>query len=370
MLRCLRFSVLLALALPFSAPADTLLDTGQIGGAKFAIARPVEWNNNLLLLLHDYRPESAPLGVDLDPNQALCRGFLDQGWMVAQTSYRRNGVIIADAMADVDALRDYIAKTYGAPERVLLEGESMGGTIVILMAERDDRYDGAVVIDPTLDTRDPGQVVGLSLRPRIPLIFLANQTELNGPRRYVTANVRGATDPAPVLFMIARDGHNNISQRERLAALRMLIGWLDHGPSSLPRPPANSEFFDATLPPAPQPSQVTFLPDGRGFSARVIEADPFTGNLVVNAQPEDFTRAGLGKNSFFQFVARDQSFRVRYSRDFTAVKRGAWLGFPNADGFFLIARNLASAAATANLAAGDDVTIRRYDDAAAPREEP
>jgi len=91
---------------------------------------------------------------------------------------------------------------------------------------------------------------------------------------------------------------------------------------------------------------------------------------VVNAQPEDFTRAGLGKNSFFQFVARDQSFRVRYSRDFTAVKRGAWLGFPNADGFFLIARNLASAAATANLAAGDDVTIRRYDDAAAPREEP
>jgi alpha-beta hydrolase superfamily lysophospholipase len=57
--------------------------------------------------------------------------------MVATTSYRRNGLVVADAIADLDALRAYIAQAYGEPERVILEGESMGGLIVTIMAERD-----------------------------------------------------------------------------------------------------------------------------------------------------------------------------------------------------------------------------------------
>jgi alpha-beta hydrolase superfamily lysophospholipase len=71
--------------------------------------------------------------------------------MVATTSYRRNGLIVGDAIADLDALRAYIARAYGEPERVILEGESMGGLIVTIMAERDKGpYDGAVVFDATL----------------------------------------------------------------------------------------------------------------------------------------------------------------------------------------------------------------------------
>ena len=368
MLRRLSLPVFLIFSAPLFVRAAVPVDTGEIGGAKFAIARPAEWNHGLLLLLHGYRPESAPLTADLDPDQPVCRGFLQHGWMVAKTSYRRNGFIISDAMADIDALRAYIAKTYGAPERVLLEGESMGGTIAILLAERDDGYAGAVAIDPTFEIREPGQVHGLSLRPKVPLILLVNQTELTGARHYVAAKIRGPDDPTPAVLSIARDGHDNVNQSERLAALRTLVNWIDQGPSSLPKPAASAEFFDATLPPAPRPSQVVFAPDHRGFEARVIKVDPFTGNLTINAQPKDFARLGLGKNFFFQLSAHDRDFRVRYCRDFTNVKRGAWLGFPDADGFFLIARNLASAAAAAQLAAGDRVIIRSYEETAAPRE--
>ncbi|HZP58857.1 MAG TPA: prolyl oligopeptidase family serine peptidase [Opitutaceae bacterium] len=362
------FFLLLPLFARAAAPPP--VDTGEIAGAKFAIARPVEWNHGLLLFLHDHRPEAAPLLADLDPGEPVSRGFIDHGWMVAKTSYRRNGAIIADAMADVDALRDYIAKTYGPPERVILEGESMGGTIAILLVERDDRYSGAVAIDPTFDVREFGQVRGLSLRPRVPLILLANQTELNGSRHYVSAKIRSPDDPVPVVFDVARDGHLNVNPRERLATLRTLLNWLDQGPSSLPKPAPHAEFFDATLAPVPPPSQVVFAPDQRGFNARVIAADPFTGNLLINAQPADLARLGLGWNSFFQLITHDRIYRVRYSHDFIVVKHGAWVGFPHADGFFLIGRNFANAADTAHLAVGDTVTIRRYDEAVTPAEGP
>ena len=70
------------------------------------------------------------------PDHLATRTLLDEGWLVATTSYRRNGPIVADAMADLDALRAHIAATLGEPQRVLLAGDSMGGLIVTLMAER------------------------------------------------------------------------------------------------------------------------------------------------------------------------------------------------------------------------------------------
>ena len=52
---------------------------------------------------------------DLHPERAANRALLNEGWMVATTSYRRNGIIIADAIDDLDALRAFIADTYGEP---------------------------------------------------------------------------------------------------------------------------------------------------------------------------------------------------------------------------------------------------------------
>ena len=171
-----------------TAPAGVNLDTGEIDGAKFAIARPAHWNGSVLLLAHGFRDEKAPLVADFNPEHLACRTLLDEGWVVGTTSYRRNGMIIRDAIADLENLRAHIAATCGEPRQVILEGDSMGGAIVTLIAEQfADHYQGAVAVGAALQARDAGSPLAFNLQPQIPLVFLANQNELDGPRKYVTA---------------------------------------------------------------------------------------------------------------------------------------------------------------------------------------
>jgi pimeloyl-ACP methyl ester carboxylesterase len=361
----------LAASVAAKAGSPTLVQ-GELGGVPFAIARPASWNRRLLLLAHGSRPESAPLLADLSLESFAYKTLLDEGWMVATTSFRRNGIIIGDAIADLDALRAYIVDKYGVPQRVLLEGESMGGLIVTLLAEREPEvltvaarnYDGAVAIGAALDAREPNSTIGLTLQPGIPIIFLTNQSELEGPKLYVSPKIpHPITDaPRPVIFYLTRNGHVNVNQRERLEALRALNLWLDRGPAALPRPAEGQPFFDATIPLAPQPSQVARHADGRGFDARITEVSPFYGNVELNAQPDDFAAVGIVPWSWFELKVGDRTQRIRYGRDFDSVKRGEWVAYPQAEGFCWIARSYDSAAATLGMKPGDIVTLRRYDD--------
>lgn len=352
----------------FSAPAITL-ETGEIDGAKFTLASPIHWNQRVLLLAHGFREADRPLVADLFPEHLAYKTLLEEGWIVAKTSYRRNGTIVTDAIADLDALRAHIEKKFGPPERVLLEGESMGGLIVTLMAERDSAepkpYAGAIAIGAALQVKEDGASRGLSLQPQIPLLFLTNQSELDGPRTYVTTKLRPtdyAAELRPALFRVSRDGHVNVNQRERLAALRAVNLWLDSSRAALPSPPSGTTFFDATVAPEPQPSKVMPHTDGRGFDARVIEVSAVFGNAFFNAQPADFATAGIAPMTWFQLTTHGQTYRVRYGHDFGDVKRGEWIAFPNADGFTWLARNYGDAAATARLTLGDIVSIQRYDE--------
>ena len=354
------------------------LDTGELdAGAQFTIARPLQWNGSVLLIAHGLRAETDPLVADLNPDRLAYRTLRDEGWIIAKTSYRRNGMIIADAVADLDNLRAHIANTYGAPKRVIVEGDSMGGLIATLIAERtpgdSPLYQGCVAVGAALSAREPGGPLGLSLGSQIPLLFLTNRSELTGPRSYVfplhplPREVRAVQ---PALFRVSRDGHVNVNQHERLTALRALNDWLDRGPSALPKPTDGSEFFDATHEPEPQPSLVTFDADRRGFTAHVTEITAVYGNIAIDAQPADFASAGIARNAWFQITAHDENRRVMYGRDFSAVKRGEWVAFPNADGFFWLARNFENAAKTAGLKVGDEVHLRAYEKiSAAPASE-
>ncbi len=353
---------------PTSAPVPAYtLVTGEINGAQFTLARPTFWNARVLLIAHGLRAEDRPLVADLSPGHFSYRTLIEEGWIVATTSFRRNGIIVSDAVADLDALRSYIVQTYGTADRVIVEGESMGGLIGTLIAEREPEdprlYAGVVAIGAALDVREGGATVGLSLHPKIPLLFLTNQSELGGPRAYVAAAAQRASgDAVPMLFQVSRDGHVNVNQRERLAALRALNLWLDHGRSVLPRPPEPKPFFDATVAPTPLPSSVAAEPDGRGFTARIIEVSPIYGNVFIDAQPADFAAAGITPGQWFELTVRDQKFRTRYGADFSSVKRNEWVVFPNADGCFWLARNFGDAAASANLKLGDTVLLRRFDE--------
>ena len=338
--------------------------TGQISGAEFAIASPPEtWNHNVLIIAHGYRPDSAPLIADLHPERAAIKAILDDGWIVATTSYRRNGIIVEDAISDLDALREYIANAYGEPDRVILEGDSLGGLIVTIMAERDKGpYQGAVVFDAALYSKETDMKVGLSLLPRIPLLFVATEREVAPAKSYLTSLI-SRPDPVvqPELFLIKREGHTNINQAEHLAAFRALNAWIDGGRDALPKPAENEPYYDATVPADPGPSTAVIHGDGHGFDTKVAEVDAVYGNVLLEAQAADFASVGIAPMTYFELKLGSGSHRTLYGRTYTDVKEGEWIAFPDADGRTVLSRSYADAAGSEGLKAGDPVTILLLD---------
>lgn len=335
---------------------------GTIEGAHYTVAQDTaqKWNRSVLLIAHGYRPESAPLVADLFPDQTAYAQLINEGWIVAKTSYRRNGIIIADAITDLDNLYEFISDQFGVPFRCIVEGDSMGGTIATHLMERENsRYHGAVAIGAALDLRENNGTPGVKLAPLRPLIFMSNRSEILGPKAYISA----AESPLenrqmrPILFRIGRDGHVNVNQVERLVALRALNLWLDRGRQALPR----DDPFDATQPARPQPSRVVFDEDNRGLTAKVSHVSAIYGNVWLDIQPDDLRRIGLTSGLWAQLHVGEQSYRVRYGKDFSSVDRGQWVIFPNADGFFWLSRNWGNAAESAKLELGDEVHLRRFD---------
>lgn len=346
---------LLGLLRPAASAAT--VDRGTIGGAAYAIARPAAWGGRLLLIAPDYRPTGLPLRAELQEGRPLVRSLLAQGWMVATTSYRRNGLIVRDAIADLAALRSHIVTHYREPVRTYLLGESMGGLIVTLAAEQEpDLLAGAVAVGAALEMREPAPTIGLEMRPQRPVLFLSNRSEIGGPERYVAAT-RTAGVPS-VLWRVERDGRANINTVERLAALSALAAWAETGV----RPPDN---HPAMLEPAAQPSRVAFHPDGSALG-RVTEVQPVSGNLTVDFQPADLEQLGIARGTWFALVlpplepdGPERVLRALHGANFAAVRPGAWVGFPEAEGWFILAVNRGNAAEVARLRVGDAVRIRR-----------
>lgn len=98
--------------------------SGAIEGALFTIYTPssVHRNGNLLVFAHGCRPEGIPLDSNLNMTDPLYQDLLRAGWILAATSYRREGIIVRDAVDDVINLHAYISSVYGRPQFSLLEG--------------------------------------------------------------------------------------------------------------------------------------------------------------------------------------------------------------------------------------------------------
>ena len=204
------------------------VERGEIQGAKFTIAVPENWNKHLLFLAHGHRSEKAPLNSDFRTDSPTYQHLLTEGWMIASTSYRRNGAIVVEAVEDIDGLRQHIIETYGTPQRILVQGISMGGAIATLIAEtRSNDYDGVVALGAALHVRDLQHPHQWTHEPHIPILFLSNQSETDGPRDYVQ---KAAKAPAkPVFWYVTRDGHVNLSQIEQETAIRALNQYVETG---------------------------------------------------------------------------------------------------------------------------------------------
>lgn len=330
-----------------SATAQVRIESGSLDGAAYALAIPADWNGKLLVEAHGLRPPDAPLVAEIQPRTPFNRDLLARGWMLATTSYRRNGLIVADALDDLRTLRDHIAATHGNPTRTLVEGSSLGGLIGTLLAERGEPgFDGVIALGAALDARDPAAPdlapVG---PPRIPLLFVSNLFEADGPRAYTARHA--AAHPAPVLRTVDRPGHVNLNAAERLDAVAALERWLDNG-----TPP---EPGDATRPANPGPSTARFI-DGAAVGT-VTDLSRLYGNLVTDLQPADLEHVGIRHGTRFVLDAPLGRFDVLWGDSYGDVPRGGWVAFTTADGTLMLARNYANAAETAGLSASSEVRV-------------
>ena len=117
--------------------------TGEIQGAPYEIKLPTTWNGTLIIYNHGYRvaqpapPDFAPvdrsaLPSDLDVLQTL----VDKGYAVAGSAFKTNGWDTLDAVADDEALHQFFVDKVGKPTRVYVTGDSLGGLITEMVAEK------------------------------------------------------------------------------------------------------------------------------------------------------------------------------------------------------------------------------------------
>jgi pimeloyl-ACP methyl ester carboxylesterase len=123
---------------------DKVACTGSLAGAKYEIELPRTWNGTLLLFSHGYRnaepapPDFAPVQTDAQdaPTDAVAQALLAKGYALAGSAYARNGWAVADGVAAGEQLHDFFVQKVGRPDRTYVWGESLGGLITEMLAEK------------------------------------------------------------------------------------------------------------------------------------------------------------------------------------------------------------------------------------------
>lgn len=139
-------STMVLFVLPAAQSSSYTTITGKIGpGAFYEIAMPTtEWNGELVVYAHGITGPNDPIALldDLGPWRDT---LTSQGFAVIYSSYSQNSYAVKDGMQRTHQLRGIFKSKIGRPTRVYLVGTSLGGLIVVMLAERyPGQYDGAV----------------------------------------------------------------------------------------------------------------------------------------------------------------------------------------------------------------------------------
>jgi pimeloyl-ACP methyl ester carboxylesterase len=123
---------------------DKVACAGTLAGAKYEVKMPAKWNGTLLLFSHGYRqaesspPDFAPVTTDAQsaPSDEAATALLAAGYALAGSSYKTNGWAVADGVAAGEQVHDFFTSKIGTPNRTYVWGESLGGLITELLAEK------------------------------------------------------------------------------------------------------------------------------------------------------------------------------------------------------------------------------------------
>lgn len=335
-------------ALIFLTSLHAEVSRGEIGGAKFTIAAPEEWQEKLVLIAHGYRPDNAPLGADLDATDEFVAPLVKDGWAVAITSYRRNGWIIEDAILDLKALRDHIAGKHGAVKRCVVVGNSMGGLIGTLIAEGAmDGVHGVVNIGAFLGEwgKENAFCHSLTWKPKAPVLFLTNQDELNYPKHYLA---KAGTD-LTALWEVRRDGHCNTSDAENLQAVLAVNAWIDG------KPPEKEK--NGTISPPKRVS--TAKPTDGGLSANIRMASESWGDLSTAFVAADLDSLGLKPGDKAVVSNGNSKLEVSVANYRSDAKQGKGALYVTPNGWILVMINGGNAAKALGVKTGDEIRLSK-----------
>lgn len=102
------------------------------------------WNGRVVYYAHGTQSPTSDPFIQPEP---FLTDLLALGFAVAQSSYSGSGWAVKEAMVEMHQLRGLFRARFGTPTHAYLLGRSMGGTIVVGMAERyTGQYDGVLAI--------------------------------------------------------------------------------------------------------------------------------------------------------------------------------------------------------------------------------
>jgi hypothetical protein len=192
--------------------------------------------------------------------------------------------------------------------------------------------------------RDAEQPHEWRYTPRLPLLFVSNQSEVEGPQAYIQKAAKAPS--VPVFWSVARDGHVNLREIERETALRALDAYLDTGTIERDK--------DATI--APDHASSAEFVEGGAYT-KIESISSTYGNINTEFIEGDLLQLGISAKTRFQVRYGAQIFTVLLATTYGDVPRGEWVAFLTAEGRLRIARNHENAAKTLGCKEGDKIFI-------------
>eukprot|EP01124_Arcella_intermedia_P003404 TRINITY_DN11872_c0_g1_i1.p1 TRINITY_DN11872_c0_g1~~TRINITY_DN11872_c0_g1_i1.p1 ORF type:complete len:409 (-),score=94.64 TRINITY_DN11872_c0_g1_i1:14-1240(-) len=354
---------------------DYKLDEGVIEEADYCLAVPIHPDGSLrwtkhkvLLFCHGCRPEGIPKMADLDLWDDMYMTLLSSGWIVGMSSYRREGRIVNDAIQDITNLTGYLQRTYGQTQLVLLEGESMGGHISVLMAEQfHSSIDGVLAVGAALLSKKDAACYPFQYHTKVPLLFLTNETEIGPIQDYINKTIENGADVKPVQWTVARQGHCNVNAEERWKAFKSLLHWIKTG------------YIETSkcilLPPKEVPSSITFTnpenPASGGGWGKVKTYDSY-GDIFLDFQEADLCALGIRPGKKLQIVVQHDAYTSKQYVGYYGtsgdsfdinVPADEWMIWLKASGFIVLCKNASlvgasSAALYARVSLGTPVFLK------------
>jgi hypothetical protein len=278
---------------------NLIIETGVVQGAEYTIACPISeskeehsWNGNVLIFCHGCRPVGIPLQANLNLDDELSSYLFGKGWIVAMTSYRKQGQVLLPAIEDVKETISVIWNSFGEIKNVYLEGESMGGHIVTLIAEnypeiaRGCLGSGAALLSKGKEEEESIPLAGTT---KIPILYLTNFSETTPIRSFISKceknSQKASNVVVPVQWIVSHPGHCNFGPGDRILAFETLLDWVENGVTP-------EDNYELPVISSTGESEIQFDEDLSGGWGAVDSWDEY-GDLELTFRSDDLEKIGI-----------------------------------------------------------------------------